>query len=245
MKFKIAIIVLVVIVLGAVAAYITLGANNDSQAPSLSFQKEARIKHLGVNIDYYDPVTNKAGDFDFSVQELHDNMLFMDYGYFIPASSASPDKYNPQPTFILPLGTPVHSLVDGVVVGVPELYSSDYSVQVQGDGSDLIFETEHVVNVTVQEGDRVKAGDVIAEVSPHDSNYNSGFGLVEIGILKAGNPPSHVCPFDYLDESIKDDLLAKIAALHNSWEEYKNDESIYDETEVVVPGCVTREEIEG
>lgn len=223
------------------------GQQRTNEAQDSTQSSSGKIKHLGVNIDYYDPATGKAGDFVFTKEPLHTNLLFMDYGYVISGSSTSTgqDKANPQPTFILPLGTKVYSLVDGTVFDTPKLYSNDYSVQVQPEGSDLIFETEHVINVTVKKGDKVKAGDVVAEVSPHDSQYNNGMGLVEIGILKGGNPPSHVCPFDYLDDSIKDDLLAKITALQKAWEEYKGDSSIYDESKVLVPGCVSRDPIEG
>lgn len=145
----------------------------------------------------------------------------------------------------MPLGTKVHSLVDGEVFDVPKLYSNDYSVMVKGEGSDLIFETEHVKNVLVKKGDKIKAGSIVAEVSDYDAKNYAGMGLVEIGILKGGNPPSHLCPFDYLDDSIKDETFKKITALQTSWEEYREDISVYDESKVVVPGCLTRDPIEG
>src|SRR3990167_8858172 len=93
-----------------------------------------KLKSIGVNLDYYDPKTNKAGDFVFTRQKLQFNSLFMEYGFFIPASSASSDKKNPQPTFILPLGTPVRSLVDGVVANMPTLWSGDISIHVTNSG---------------------------------------------------------------------------------------------------------------
>src|SRR3989344_6009284 len=89
--------------------YIPRVQNSNNNEPPLL------LKGIGVNLDYYDPATNRAGDFLFTKQNLHFKRLFMDYGFFIPSSSASPDKYNPQPTFILPLGTPVRSMVDGIV----------------------------------------------------------------------------------------------------------------------------------
>jgi hypothetical protein len=102
-----------------------------------------------------------------------------------------------------------------------------------------------VINVTVKQGDKVKAGQVIAEVSDYDAKNYAGMGLVEIGVLKGGNPPSHLCPFDYLDDSIKDATFRKITALQKSWEEYRGDVSIYDEAKVAIPGCLTRDPIEG
>src|SRR3989344_6377937 len=160
------------------------------------------LKSIGINIDFYDPATGRAGDLVFTRDKLQFGVLFTEYGFTIPASMSATgqNKRNPQPTFILPMGTKVRSLVDGVVVGVPVLYSGDYSVMVASSkDSQWRYETEHVINPVVKEGDVVKAGQVVAEVSPHDSNYNNGFGLVEIGILHGGNPSSHVCPFLYLD----------------------------------------------
>lgn len=207
------------------------------------------IKHLGVNLDYYDPATNKAGDFAFTKASFTSGiqLLFTDFGYVISGniSSTGQAKSNPQPTFILPLGTKVHSLVDGEVFNVPKLYSNDYSVMVQADGNDLVFETEHVKNVLVKKGDKVKAGDVIAEVSDYSAHGYNGLGLVEIGVLKGGNPPQHLCPFEYMDESVKDEISKKISALKKSWEEYRGDTSLYDESKEVTPGCLSLDPIDG
>lgn len=210
-------------------------------------KSEAKIKHIGVELDYYDEATNRAGDFEFTKDSLSFDRLFFDFGFEVPANSAGPAKKNPQPTFIVPLGTKVHALVDGTVNDVPKLYSNDYSVMIQGEGSELIFETEHVINVLVKKGDKVKAGDVIADVSDYDAKNYAGLGLVEIGILKGGNsgPPQHLCPFDYLDDSIKDETLKKITALQKSWEDYRGDDKIYDESKVVTPGCLTSDPIKG
>src|SRR3989338_3785446 len=105
----------------------SLGGATDPNTPPLF------IKHLGVSLDTYDPNTGMAGDFKFTKAKLQFDRLMMDYGFFIPASSASQEKFNPQPTFILPLGTKVRSLVDGVVVEMPKLYSHDYSIMVAAD----------------------------------------------------------------------------------------------------------------
>ena len=225
--------------------------SNSQDVTKKSDVKEVKIKHLGVELGQYDPVTNKAGDFVFTKAKFAAGekmqMLFMDYGFVIPAENRANGKSqgNPQPTFILPLGTKVHSLVDGIVFETPKLYSGDYSVQVQGEGGELVFETEHVINLKVKKGDKVKAGDVVAEVSDYSVNGYAGFGLVEIGVLKGGNPPYHLCPFDYLDDSIKETTLKNITALQKSWEEYRGDSSIYDESKVLIPGCVSRSPIEG
>lgn len=250
------IIVIVIAAIGGVG-YFVLSKNSDKQTEDVALSSteevaekaEVKIKHLGVNLDTYDPATNKAGDFVFTKAKFTSGiqLLFTDYAYVISGanSSTGQDKASPQPTFILPLGSKVYSLIDGVVYDVPKLYSNDYSVMVQGEGSELIFETEHVINVLVKKGDKVKAGDVIAEVSDYSAHGYDGMGLVEIGVLKGGNPPFHLCPFDYLDDSIKDETIEKINALKQSWEQYRGDTSLYDESKEVTPGCLSKDPIEG
>ena len=49
--------------------------------------------------------------------------------------------------------------------------------------SNVIYELEHIINPTVKVGDKVKAGDIVAQVSDYDSRNTPGYGLVEIGIL--------------------------------------------------------------
>jgi len=206
-----------------------------------------KIKHLGVNLGPYDSVTNRAGDFAFTRASMSFNLLFFNFGFVVPANSIGPEKINPQPTFILPLGTKVRALIDGEVVAVTRLYSNDYSVMMKGPGSDLIFELEHVINVSVNVGDQVRAGDIVAEVSAYDAHNYAGMGLVEIGILRAvGNGvPTHLCPFDYLDDSIREVTLQRITALQQAWETYRGDASLYDESNVVVAGCYRRTPVEG
>lgn len=203
------------------------------------------IKHLGIELAAYDPTTQTVGDIKFTNIKLEQNRLFFDYGYEVPASSAGPAKRNPQPTFIVPLGTKVHSIVDGVVVNIPKLYSNDYSIHVASSPeSNIIYEMEHVINVTVQVGDEVKAGDVVAEVSDYDTRNTPGFGLVEIGILEGGNPPKHICTFEYLDPEFKKEVDAELTSLYEAWNEYKG-ETIYDTSKLAMPGCLTTEKIEG
>src|SRR3989344_4389804 len=59
------------------------------------------LKSIGVNLDYFEPKTNKAGEFVFTKQKLQFERLFMGYGFVILGSVASngKDKANPQPTF--------------------------------------------------------------------------------------------------------------------------------------------------
>lgn len=215
--------------------------NNESpQIYQNSDEPPLKIKNIGINFE----------DFQFTKEKLQFNRLFMGFGFVIPANETSSGqaKANPQPTFILPLGTPVRSLVDGVVADMPTLWSGDLSIQVTKSGKleRWVYEVEHVINPKVKVGDLVSAGQVIAEVSNFDKGAPEGFGAVEIGILHGGGegPPEHVCPFAYLDDSIKMETYAKMKNLFKSWEEYTGDQSLYDES-LPVPGCLTLDPIEG
>lgn len=225
-------------------------AANQTPSPTViktnSDEPPLLLKSIGINLDYYDPVSNRAGDFVFTKQKLQFNRLFMGYGFFVPSSEASPAKYNPQPTFILPLGTPARSLVDGIVVKTPTLWSGDYSVQVTANGKmeKWIYETEHIINPRVKVGDKVMAGQIIGEVSDFSPGLPAGFGMVEIGILKGGQVPQHVCPFAYLDPSIKQDMEKKMIALYKAWEDYVGNPTLYNES-ASNHSCLTPNPIDG
>lgn len=248
---------IVIVLLGVIGfgAYRLTQNSKDNSAQTVGTEEtakksETKIKHIGINLEEFNPATGMAGDLKFTkfvFPEGSFDTIFVEYGRREPNNSAegNRERYNPQPTFLAPLGTKVHSLVDGTVVNVPKLYSNDYSVHVKGKGSEVIFETEHVINVKVKTGDKVKAGDVIAEVSDYNGDKLDGLGLFEIGVLVPGNPPKHVCTFDYLDESIKEATLKKISSLQLAWEKYRGDSKVYDEAAQVIPGCRNRTPIEG
>lgn len=238
--FVIMIVVGILVTLG-VTFFFAVHNKGNSKEPDLM------LKSIGINLDYYNPETNHAGDIVFTKIGIEQggNILFSNFGELSKASSArAGGMSNPQPTFIIPLGTKIQSLVDGEVVRVEKLYSDDYTVQVaSSQKSNWVYETEHVMNPSVKVGDKVKGGQVIGEASTHDSQYHPGFGIYEIGILHSGNPPEHVCIFNYLDDTIKEDTFAKLRGLFKSWEIYMGDATLYNEAKMVVPGCYTLDPI--
>ncbi|HSX18477.1 MAG TPA: peptidoglycan DD-metalloendopeptidase family protein [Candidatus Saccharimonadales bacterium] len=227
------------------------GKSNKSEIPGKSSAQNDQplvLKSIGFNLDYYDPATNRAGDIEFTNVDHtlsgRQHQIWQDFGVQDPRTTDTTKK-NPQPTFVLPLHTKVHALVSGQVVDVKKLYSNDYTVWVaRFPNSHYIYETEHVDNPIVKKGDNVTGGQVIAEVSSKDSQITPGFGLLEIGILyTAHNYPQHLCPFQYLDPAIKDDVGKKITALHSAWETYYG-QKVYMES-FVTPGCVTLDPANG
>lgn len=203
------------------------------------------IKSLPITLAKYDTSTGMAGDMKFTKSTLQFDRLYMDYGFSIPANSVGPAKKNPQPTFIAPLGTKVRSIVDGVVVDIPELYSKDFSIMVaSNNNSQTRYETEHVINPIVKVGDQVTAGQVVAEVSDYDKNV-PGYGLVEMGILIGGSPPKHVCPFAYLDPTVKDKITSNLKQLYSDWNSYKG-KTLYQLGDYKTTiGCLFDDSIDG
>lgn len=211
----------------------------------IDFSKVPLIKHPGIDLEVYDPVTDTAGAVAFWDIETTNfggqlNKPYIEFGEVIPANSAGPEKINPQPTFIVKPGSPVYSLIDGEVLKVEQIYSGDYTVHIaEGKFSRFIFETEHVINPQVEAGDKVKAGDIVAYASDTEKQNFNGNGWVETGILIAGNPPAHICPFEFLDPSIKAKTDAAMLSIYQEWNRRVGEE-IYD-TSVQYPGCQTTE----
>lgn len=229
-------VLLIIFIIGAIFLFKPKFKTSETIQITTTDEPPLKLKSIGIDFE----------DFKFTKQKLQFGRIFMPYGFYIPGGNDNPAKYNPQPTFVVPLGTPVRSLVGGVVANMPVLWSGDISIQVTVDGKmqKWVYETEHVINPKVKVGDRVKAGQIIAEVGSFDNGDPVGFGAVEIGILKGGNSPEHVCPFAYLDESIRADTLKKISTFFTSWEEYIGDTTLYDES-IAIPGCLTLNPIQG
>jgi len=208
----------------------------------------AIIKSIGFTMGPVDLGAGHAGDVVLvGVRTPGGGRIVYDYGEVILETDDGKPKTNLQPAFYLPIGTKVRSLIDGVVVGVPVLWSGDYSVMVApGARSKYVWETEHVLNPTVNVGERVVAGQVVGEVSNFQSSDPLvNVGAVEIGLLEGGNPPRHHCPFLYLDPSIKSQVENWLVDLRAAWERVQGNPNIYDEGAYATPGCKITDPIEG
>lgn len=208
------------------------------------------LKRHPIDLAPYNATTGRAGDASF-VRPLFLNRVFTEFGFVIPAATTSSgnDKANPQPTYLAPMGTKVRSAVDGVVDRIADLWSTatlgDVSVMVKPDGLAgrcyVVVEFEHVVNPTVRAGDRVTAGQTIAEVGPLNSQGSQGLGLVEFGILTGSGDgrPLHVCPYAYFDPAVRTSQIEILGRFLADWEAFTGDTSLYDEARWVggITGC--------
>lgn len=182
-----------------------------------------------------------------------------DYGRVFPANSARPTSAtNPQPTFYAPLGTPVVAVVTGTVTSIPTLYSNDFSVMIGSPGQGGTWEHEHVINVRVNVGDRVTAGQHIADVSnfecvwgrnnlSSDPLCQSGLGLVELGLLYGGNPPSHRCPFEpeVVDPARRADIFSQLDSARSRIKAAFGNPNLFGESTWATSQCVSLARVAG
>lgn len=174
------------------------------------------------------------------------NKFWGDYGEKSPKPGST--IRNPQTVFLLPAGTKITAMVDGEIVALQEFSDGDYGLMIAKDkNSKWRYEHEHVGKPTVKLGDRVKAGDVIAEVKQHTNAWEyPGYGLFEIGLYRShpnGVGGSEDCVFKFLDPSVKSDIESKVTNFYAAWEEYRGDSTIYDQENYASPGCVISETI--
>ncbi len=230
----------------------TEGSTKQSQNNKVSEEEAPPVlaKNIGFNFDFYDPATKRAGDFVFAnIPALSDpisgNSMWHDYG--VKDKKPGSGKPNPQTVFFLPGGTKITAMVDGEVVGMTELYSKDFGIMIAKDKqSKWRYEHEHVVKPRVKLGDKVKAGDVIAEVGAHTNYQYGGYGFFEIGLYRPhsnGVGGHEDCVFKFLDPSVKKDIEAKVTAFYKGWEDYRGDTTLYDEANNYSPGCAVGDTI--
>ena len=223
------------------------------------------IETWGVPVAPYDPATKKAGDMyvgsiPFPSGSVNQSPIEY-YGAGPRRPTDPPDFIDPQMTFYVPIHTKVHAIASGEVCWVRKLnttYSDDYSIGIgvsvsgqpacqvdphtgQGNGTVATWEHEHVMLPQVKVGDRVTAGQEIAEASyytPKEWMYEAGYALYEIGILtQIDNRPVHVCPALYLAPTVKDTLLTQLATAARAYEA-NTGQKFYD-AKTLETGCIT------
>ena len=149
---------------------------------------------------------------------------------------------NPQPRLYAPLGTDVLAIKTGTIIRITKLYSNDYNIMIAAPNDQKnIWGVEHVIDVKVKEGDRVKAGQVIAKVGDFDERHTPGIGLVEFGLLiNSSGPPTHICPFKKIAQSAKSRITAELTAIIAA-----DKKRGYDSGPMEVIGCTALVSVEG
>lgn len=139
-----------------------------------------------------------------STNQSSDQRTFIGFGMPKEGNSA---EVSPQWEFAVPPGTPALAPVTGYVVSISTLWSDDLSVWLSADGGESqVWEVEHVIDVKVAVGDYVEAGQPIATASVFGGRE---IALVELGLFKGGQTPTHYCPMLYVDENAESIINAE------------------------------------
>ena len=149
---------------------------------------------------------------------------------------------NPQPALYAPIGTVVLAIKTGTVIKISKLWSNDYNIMIAADNDKKnIWGLEHVIDVKVKEGEKVKAGQPIAKVGDFDERHTPGIGLVEFGLLiNSSGPPTHVCPFKKIAPSAKSRITSELTAIIAA-----DKKRGYDSGPMEVIGCTALVSVEG
>jgi hypothetical protein len=187
------------------------------------------IYGIGISLEPWDDKTNYAGDVSFDGLQYEDK-VFIEFGGY---HGGEP---NVHPTFVIPLGTQIHAVSDGIVYWRKTLGDNDYDICVyRHEGDEWCITYEHVMNPQVGEGDAVKTGDVIGEAGRINEFTESGKFDLKVWKGERYTVIDH-CPYLLFDDSVKDEMQAKIARFASDWEEFTG-KDVYDEQEWVSPGC--------
>lgn len=190
------------------------------------------IENLGVSFGAWDKETNQAGDFDFSSA----SQFIKIFGEFGSQTKDPQGQIKELPTmdFIIRSDAFICAIAEGEVTRVVyQEESGDYEFSIQSlkDPSYIVV-YDHLVNLKIQTGDRIRPGDLLGNPRP----WTSEIGGMEIMVNNMDTKLS-VCPLCCMTEETLEINAQNISQLMNDWEEFKDDTTIYDQENHVVPGC--------
>lgn len=197
--------------------------------------------------------TNKKQSDDLVLQNVgldtFDNILYDKHalsayktdglkGFYFFGDTLPGARKNPNFEFSsLKEGTKIIAAIDGTITFIKEQSeSSDKEVFLQtSENSQWIIGYDHLVNVTVKKGDKVKVGDVLGEPGVQ----NNGLRRFEFQVNKkqSGQDDIHVCPSTLVAPAAKDVLLQSLSTMMQKWNTTAG-ESIYDLTIQTPIGCL-------
>lgn len=188
------------------------------------------LQNLGLSFDGTN-ATGGPGDFYFDASL---SKPFLEYGAQVP----SPDglKYLYEFTYYVLPNTSVLAAIDGVVNRVRyQSETDDYEIDLLPNANSYWnVNYDHITNLTVSEGQTVTAGSVIAKAKTNGSS-----AWFELALLQGGSngiTPYRYCPLAAATASFD----TKISNLMSSWETFKGDPAIYNESNFAyAPGCTT------
>lgn len=172
----------------------------------------------GATFDTYDTSTKTAGDVRMTRDYLNDGFTIAVYmfGQALEGKVGAPMS-NPNIEFAgLNTQITIVSAIDGIVGFVKEqAETSDTAVFLQpSEGSIWTVGYDHIVDVTVKQGDRVTVGQTIGKASPH----RNGVYRYELQINKDLNGVTTFhCPVELLSTTVRESTRTQIEQFITDW----------------------------
>ncbi len=235
---EVVIVFLVVGVIGFVGWQVFKTKGEPSNQTQAGQQNESKDE-TEADVELQNFGLESLDDVDVTSQALRDFQSQGLKGFYVFGDKLSGGRTNPNFEFAsLKAGTKVVAAIDGVVGFVKQQSETgDYEVFLQPkENSVWTIGYDHLINVKVKQGDAVKAGDKIGE----PAMQNNGFTRFEIQINKDENgSTTHYCPSTLVAASVKDKLLADLAAMQQNWESTSGLE-LYDTAAQSPVGCIMK-----
>lgn len=197
------------------------------------------LKNLGVNIKPWNKETDLAGDIIFTEKIFFKDDFIKNEKPFLEFGTREHTLNNPNQNieywYFLKPGTKIRAATDGVARISYLEHSKDWAVNIQLQGTPWSVGHEHIINLEVEDGDFVNAGDILGEAIP--SSLNSEMAFTELSVWEGGANIIKYCPFDFLDPSLKAIYEEKLNRLADDWEEFTG-KDYYERENWVAPGCL-------
>ncbi len=237
-------LMIIVLAVIAFAAYTVVGKKSDTAQTSDRSATEQQIDNKKSNQQISDELLLQNIGLDTFDNILYDKYALSAYktdglkGFYFFGDTLPGARKNPNFEFSsLKEGTKIIAAVDGTITFINEQPdSADKEVFLQtSENSQWIIGYDHLINVTVKKGDKVKAGDVMGEPGVQ----NNGLRRFEFQVNKkqAGQDDMHMCPSTLLAPSVKDTLLQSLSTMMQQWNATAG-ESLYDLTIQTPIGCL-------
>lgn len=222
----------------AVVAMLFIRRNIDQNTEMTA--EELELSNFGlVAIAPYDPTQSKSGNVLISNDALREYDANGLKGFYVFGDRLSGNRLNPNFEFSsLAEGTKIIAALDGVVGFVKQQGDSgDYEVFLQpSEGSIWTVGYDHLTNVTVKQGDRVKVGDILGE----PAKQNNGLRRFELQVNKdTGGVSTHICPSTLVAASVNETMLADLQTMENAWETFSK-KDLYRLEDQRPVGCLSQ-----
>lgn len=148
-----------------------------SEGAIVNEDKPPVLKNLGIILDAPDPQTKRAGDLLFDKKAVwedggsYSDKTFGEFGE-LGKRKDIPNVPGVEYNYAVPIGTKVYTAGDGIARVFYIEHTQDWGINIQPkDGSRWNIGQEHIVNLAVQDGDMVRAGDTLGEATSNRMDY--------------------------------------------------------------------------